>query len=642
MKRALLVSMPFATTASPSLGLSLLKASLVREGLPCDLHYLNLLFARRIGVTAYERISNFSPDVLLGDWLFAASLFGDQVPPPARYFAEVLHRCAFLPFEHERAEGYSPERDGEILEIRAQVAAYLDECLASVPWEDYALVGFTSTFQQNVATLALARRLKERYPHLVVVLGGANCEGEMGLAIHRLFPFVDYVCSGEGDLVFPRLARHVLEGQTPGELPGIISRAAGRTVGSAASVPVMDLDSLPVPDYSDFIAQRSILGAEAIPDWHLPLETARGCWWGEKSHCTFCGLNGATLRFRAKSAERALAELAALVEQYQPPRVAAVDNILDLGYFRDVLPRLAEMQLGVELFYETKANLRKEQIRLLREAGISRIQPGIESLSTNVLRRMRKGVSALQNIQLLRWCSEYMVQPYWSLLAGFPGEDPADYARQAELAPLLTHLPPPIDVAPVRLDRFSPLFVNKEHNGICNVHAAHAYRYVYPFPEQDLDRLAYYFDFEYADGRAPVSYIGELRRQVEVWANPANQCQLVALVEGDALVVRDTRLVAVQKEHRLTGLQRALYEYCDQARTRAEIDRHLALLTADESAAAAAVDEALGALLTAKLLLHEDGRYLSLAVWGGYQVDFVTQQLGLALGLLPEPAAASG
>src|SRR5581483_3803198 len=416
MRRVLLVSMPFATTASPSLGLSLLKAGLARAGVPCDLRYLNFDFARRIGAWRYERICNFSSDLLLGDWIFAAAVFGDGIPPPERYFAEVLHRRGAQPFEHERPEMYGPQRDGEVLAVRAEVEPYLDACLAGVPWADYALVGFTSTFEQNLASLALAQRLKARYPQLALAFGGANCEVPMGVALHRRFPFIDYVCSGEGDLVFPELARAVVNGREMGELPGIVRRVGGQTVAPrVASRPVMDLDALPLPDYGDYLEQREQLGPDADADWHLPLETARGCWWGAKSHCTFCGLNGATMRFRAKSPARALAEMRQLAAQYQPRQLAAVDNSLDMRYFQDVLPELAARPIGMELFYETKANLRREQIRLLREAGVTRIQPGIESLSTAVLRLMRKGVTAVQNIQLLRWCAEYMVEPYWSL-----------------------------------------------------------------------------------------------------------------------------------------------------------------------------------------------------------------------------------
>ena len=66
-------------------------------------------------------------------------------------------------------------------------------------WDQYALVGVSSTFPQNCAALALLRRLKARHPTIRTAMGGGNCEGPMGAAIHELFPFVDYVCSGEGD-----------------------------------------------------------------------------------------------------------------------------------------------------------------------------------------------------------------------------------------------------------------------------------------------------------------------------------------------------------------------------------------------------------------------------------------------------------
>jgi ribosomal peptide maturation radical SAM protein 1 len=637
MKGALLVSMPFGNTLRPSLGLSLLQAALLREGLPCQVRYLNLRFAERIGGPQYERIADSSPNLLQGDWIFASDLFGDRVPPPERYFAQVLRCGRVAPFESERSRNDHAKPDVDLLGVREQVGPFLDECLAAVPWDDYALVGFTTTFQQNTAALALARLLKERYPALAIVFGGANCEGEMGIALHRLFPFVDYVCSGEGDLAFPRLARGILRGEAVGEIAGIIRRVDGQTVvPKRASAPVLDMDALPIPDYDDFLVQRAAVKLQLSAGPYLPIETARGCWWGQKSHCTFCGLNGSTMQFRAKSPERALAEFTHLAQRYHPRGIDAVDNIIDMSYFRAVLPRLAELQMQVDLFYETKANLRKEQVRLLREAGVVRIQPGIESLSSNVLRLMRKGVSALQNVQLLRWCAEYMVEPCWNIIAGIPGEDPADYARQAEIVPLLTHLTPPSGVGPVRLDRFSPLLTNAAAHGLSNVRATRAYHYVYPFPPEDLMALAYYFDFDYADGREPLRYADELRRQVEAWISDQPRSELVSLVAGDTLVIWDTRSVAVREQYRFRALRRIVYEYCDQARTRAQIEAYLGTLP-ERDTGNADFDTVLGELLEAGLVLHEDGHYLSLAVAGGYQLKFLTQRFA---DRLPPPIGA--
>ena len=78
-------------------------------------------------------------------------------------------------------------------------------------WGRYSVVGFSSTFQQNVASLALARRIKERFPMVKVVFGGANFEGEMGPEYVRAFPFIDYAVVGEGDMAFPALLRNIAD-----------------------------------------------------------------------------------------------------------------------------------------------------------------------------------------------------------------------------------------------------------------------------------------------------------------------------------------------------------------------------------------------------------------------------------------------
>ena len=106
------------------------------------------------------------------------------------------------------------------------------------------------------------------------------------------------------------------------------------------SPPIEDLDALPYPDYGDYFAQMSPAQAETIPR-QLAVETARGCWWGAKKHCTFCGLNGATLAFRSKSPDRAYDEITTLCRRYGTATVNCVDNILDPAYIETLFPRLA-------------------------------------------------------------------------------------------------------------------------------------------------------------------------------------------------------------------------------------------------------------------------------------------------------------
>ena len=149
------------------------------------------------------------------------------------------------------------------------------------------------------------------------------------------------------------------------------------------------------------------------------------------------------MRFRSKSPPRVLDEFAQLARRYRSFRLEAVDNILDIAYLKDLFPVLAATETGYEIFYEVKANLSREQLRLMAQAGVTHIQPGIESLSSNVLLLMRKGVRAIQNVNLLRWSQYYGIHVSWNILWGFPGETQQDYAEQAAVIPDLFHLPPP-------------------------------------------------------------------------------------------------------------------------------------------------------------------------------------------------------
>src|SRR5690606_30575625 len=195
----------------------------------------------------------------------------------------------------------------------------------------------------------------------------------------------------------------------------------------------------------------------------LPFETSRGCWWGESSHCVFCGLNAEAMGYRAKSAARALDEIDTLRARWPVRRFWAVDNILPREYFDSFLPALGRR--GLTVFYETKANLHDWQVAALAQAGVSQIQPGVESLSTRLLKLMKKGVSRTRNIQLLRSCRAHNVDPLWFYLHGLPGDRAAAYLEDAALMERLTHLPPPRSINPVTVDRFSPLFTDTRAGG---------------------------------------------------------------------------------------------------------------------------------------------------------------------------------
>jgi ribosomal peptide maturation radical SAM protein 1 len=509
-----LVSMPFMDPYRPSIQLGLLKSLAASHGFPVRTLHAYLNFAAAIGVADYELLAQHRGS-MVGEWLFSLDAFRDAAPDrDSDKLAELSSSLSYLAVP-------PAELRSKLAKIRqVDIPAYLTSLVEAFPWQEVAVVGFSSTFQQNTASLALARRLKERHPHIFTVFGGANFDGDMGPEFVRAFDCIDAAIIGEADESFPQLLRALADGKDLTSIPGVALRVEGRVSLTAPRPPKLQLDDLPAPDYEDYFEQAESLGilsrAGRGKVW-LPIETARGCWWGEKHHCTFCGLNATSMQFRSKSPDRVLAELEEQSRRYRNFNFEAVDNVLELAYLKNLFPRLIEIEAGYEFFYEVKANLSREQLKLMAEAGVAHIQPGLESLSSNVLRLMRKGVRAAQNVNLLRWSLYYGIGVSWNLLWGFPGEREQDYVDQASVIPHLVHLPAPEAASRIWLERFSPLFTEQDARGLRNKAPERSYQYVYP-ADVDLEKVAYFFDYE-TEGSVPDAAYTAVQSAVAAWSD---------------------------------------------------------------------------------------------------------------------------
>ena len=129
-----------------------------------------------------------------------------------------------------------------------------------------------------------------------------------------------------------------------------------------------DPDRVPVPDLSDFVDQaRERIARGRLPEGlpiALPFEASRGCWWGERSHCRFCGLNGAEIVMRVKSPARVLSDIEELATRWpEVPELRASDNLLPVSVQRDVLPTLAwrnaQRERPLSFIWEVKSSLRR-------------------------------------------------------------------------------------------------------------------------------------------------------------------------------------------------------------------------------------------------------------------------------------------
>ncbi len=331
-----LVNPPFGAIFTPSIQLGLLKALCARGGIPVDDIYANVDFAQKLGVQLYNAVCwMIGPQV--GEWLFGECAFGAAVPaqPYVDRFRDVL-----IPMT--RATGSSLSdllyiRQTEIPRLVAETARTLAQ---------YRVVGFSTTFQQNVAALALARAIKAIRSDVIIVFGGSNVHGVMGEELFRAFDALDYVVTGEADHIVVPLFRSLLEADRSVVFDGVLSRHG--PAGAQAKYPAFpgQLDSLPVPDYTSYFTAMRRAGLLDVDLGHpiaIPFESSRGCWWGAKNHCTFCGLNTVGMAFRAKSPARVVEELETLQRAHGIDRFEATDNIIARDNDGALLAQLSQM-----------------------------------------------------------------------------------------------------------------------------------------------------------------------------------------------------------------------------------------------------------------------------------------------------------
>ncbi len=544
-----LINMPFAALDSPSLALTQLKSVLDSElgkQVSVQIFYLNHDFARYIGVDLYQYISISIESYTsgLGEWFLRQSAFPESLDNSSDYL-----------LRYYRGQDEQTKMLKRLIqEKRAGADSFLDELIAKYHLDQAELVGFTSLSSQNVAGFAMARKLKARVPDIVTVMGGAGCEAPMGHEIARSVRAVDYVFCGPALESFPEFVRHCLNQETElcKNIRGVVCKSNYASVHSdiSASGEDLDIDVRPELNYEEFLdtLAANFPGGEVKPT--LWFETSRGCAWGQ---CAFCGLNGLRRKHRRMSAENALEQFKYLFRySTRCSQFCSVDNLMPGNYLDKVFPFL-DVPANATILYAVRADLSEEQVQILSRANVKVIQPGIEALATSSLELMKKGTTVFQNLLLLKLCCQYGVYPYWNLLVGFPGEGEDTYKKYVHDIPLLTHFPPPTGVYPIRFDRYSTYFRHPEKYEL-DLQPYDFYKLVYPFSQESLVNLAYYFtNLNYgAEYLALGKWFSKIGEKVKSWQQQwSNQMppKLFYKEHGQAAVVSDSRSGKVVERH---------------------------------------------------------------------------------------------
>jgi magnesium-protoporphyrin IX monomethyl ester (oxidative) cyclase len=615
MKVALLV-MPFNYPILPSIGLTQIKGrikNVFNGSVDVRVFYINLEFYEFFGHEEYMKIMSDTSYTGVNDWLFRQEAFANIADNREDYFNR------FYPDTIVNILG--AESDKKLKSL----GGFIDDVIEKYRLTGFDLVGINATFSL-VPALAFFRHLKKKRNRIITVVGGAGVYKEMGEALSRCYPYVDYVCSGSGLVSFPRLIEAVMKNdeQSKETIPGIFTKNNPGKVGNVSEE--LDINEDIHLDYHDFL--ESLQAFDIVRDSKpmILLETSRGCYWRK---CKFCGLNEDQLKYRVKGPARAIEELSRCIKEYPHCNIEMVDNVLPRNYIKKVLPYI-RMPEGRNIMYEVRADYSEEEVKVLSRAGVRYVQPGIESLVTGIHEEMNKGVNAIQCITMLKLCLKHGIFPGWNIIVGFPNLTREMYENLIATMQRLTHLIPPTNLTPVRFDRYSHYWCEKEKYRL-DLFPFSVYEYIYPYDDRFLAEIAYYFeDRNYTSERFQL--LGEYYAGVEKafihwrerWKNAAENDipGLYRDSDNGPPYIYDSRQDTVKK-YRLSGIEDQLLKELEEPASMDSIRTNLTDLSVN------AIKRTLFHLKKNDLVYEENGRYVSLVLqeYPDLQIDLIKKYL---------------
>ena len=251
---------------------------------------------------------------------------------------------------------------------------------------------------QLVPAYSFALKLKQAFPETHLVAGGPAITQVLlrlqGPALRQALGPFDSAVVFEGEHTLLALCRALAKGHTSAralaQIPNLVLPDASLGAGYRPGPPVVDLRTLPAPDFDGLPLDRYL-----SPQLLLPYDPTRGCYWGR---CAFChyGLTATgTARYRERAVETVVEHLGALSARYGTRFFyLSQDSVAPktLGRLADALAGSGlDLRWGTDL--RPEAQLTPERCAGLRRGGAVACSLGVESASPRVLRLIDKGVT---------------------------------------------------------------------------------------------------------------------------------------------------------------------------------------------------------------------------------------------------------
>ncbi len=294
--------------------------------------------------------------------------------------------------------------------------------VAAAKIEQPYLVGFSSYVWNMEYNLALAEKIKGKYPDCIILFGGHNVSPD-GSDLDK-HPFIDMILHGEGERPFRALLTALALGKPLSRVHGISFRSGGtiKTTPPAADKTVSDFPSPYLEGRFDGIIDKN-------PDIKFSIiwETNRGC----PNRCAFCDWGKLRSKLRLFPMKRLLAEIRWMADKHIEYVYCSDANFGILDRDSEITDLIIASKQEHGYPQKFKTNFTKSRDSFVLELGKKMYDADIgksptlsfQSLSPDVLKNIGRTNMDLDHFKrLMSLYNSRGIPVYSELILALPGE----------------------------------------------------------------------------------------------------------------------------------------------------------------------------------------------------------------------------
>jgi hypothetical protein len=287
------------------------------------------------------------------------------------------------------------------------------------------------------------------------------------------------------------------------------------------------------------------------------------------------------------------------------------DNALPLKETDQFFSTILKEKIDFDFFAEIRCITKPETLQLYRRGGLSTVQVGIEALSSSLLAKMAKGTRVIDNLAVMKLCSGTSIKLEGNLITEFPS------STKKEVDETITNLDfvlpfAPLDAATFFLGYGSPVY-NKHKDFSIQAIVPHSKNRLL-YPKKHLQATTMLIN-DYRGNRVDQRKIWHpVKKKILVWKKFHRERSQKASHPlsyrdgGTYIIIRQEQMIGAPLLHRLRGLSRKIYLFCETPYSLDTILRKFPRITKE------ALIRFMNDMHNKRLVFLEDEMVLSLAV----------------------------